>query len=120
LKYVIYSAANGSPQGLYEGDSPPSLTPNLAITDAEFDMCKTNISNFKVVSGKLVPLANQLFVSNIRKQRDSLLDASDKYMTSDFPLAPGKLDQWKAYRQALRDLTKTIDPANPVFPIPPN
>ena len=40
---------------------------------------------------------------------------------SDSPLPQEKIDEWKVYRQALRDLPSvTEDPANPVWPSIPN
>ena len=40
---------------------------------------------------------------------------------SDSPLPQEKIDEWKVYRQALRDLPSvTEDPENPNWPTPPN
>lgn len=39
-----------------------------------------------------------------RAERDSLLVETDKYMLSDFPITDEKREQYKAYRQYLRDL----------------
>ncbi len=36
-----------------------------------------------------------------RAERNSLLADSDKYITADFPTK--KLEEWKTYRQSLRD-----------------
>ncbi len=41
----------------------------------------------------------------IIEQRNALLDQSDKYVLEDFPLTPEKKAEWRAYRQALRDIT---------------
>lgn len=46
-----------------------------------------------------------------RAERDSLLVETDKYMLSDFPITDEKREQYKAYRQYLRDV-----PAQPDFP----
>lgn len=39
-----------------------------------------------------------------RAERDFLLVETDKYMLSDFPITDEKREQYKAYRQYLRDL----------------
>lgn len=39
-----------------------------------------------------------------RAERDSLLEQTDKYMIADFPITDKKREQYKAYRQYLRDL----------------
>lgn len=46
-----------------------------------------------------------------RAERDALLAQTDKYMLSDFPITDEKREQYKAYRQYLRDV-----PAQPDFP----
>lgn len=46
-----------------------------------------------------------------RAERDSLLEQTDKYMLSDFPITDEERAQYKAYRQYLRDL-----PADWSFP----
>lgn len=47
----------------------------------------------------------------IRNRRDYYLKKSDRYMTLDFPITEEKRDQWRQYRQALRDI-----PNQPGFP----
>ena len=44
--------------------------------------------------------------AQIREQRDALLVESDYYMTNDYPATEQGLISVKAYRQALRDITK--------------
>lgn len=39
-----------------------------------------------------------------RAERDNLLAQTDKYMLPDFPITDEKREQYKAYRQHLRDL----------------
>jgi hypothetical protein len=68
----------------------------------------------------IVPTKESLLAS-IRMQRDSLLSASDAMMLSDYPLPSGNTrEQWTQrvliYRQALRDMTKTCDVNDPVYP----
>ena len=53
----------------------------------------------------------------IREGRDKLLEETDWMANSDVTIT----DDWKTYRQALRDLPATTsDPANPTYPTPPN
>jgi hypothetical protein len=55
----------------------------------------------------------------LREQRNKKLTESDFMMLSDYPKED--LEEWKVYRQALRDLpTNTEDPENPNWPTPPN
>ena len=61
---------------------------------------------------------------NARAERNNLLAESDRYVVSDFPTE--KLEEWKTYRQALRDFVFPAVPVNeedvwnePVFPAKP-
>lgn len=58
-------------------------------------------------------------LGSLRVQRDMLLQTSDRYMISDYPMTPAKRAEWIAYRQRLRDLPSTVDPENPAWPKPP-
>jgi len=64
----------------------------------------------------------EVLVSRLREQRNTLLDKTDKYTVADYPHPTPEIKQaWLDYRQALRDLpTNTMDPSNPVWPIAPN
>lgn len=52
----------------------------------------------------------------IRVERDRLLGETD---WTQLPDAPVDRAAWAAYRQALRDITETVDPSNPIWPAPP-
>ena len=45
-------------------------------------------------------------LADLRARRDAELDATDAMMVSDRGLSDAALGQWKAYRQALRDITE--------------
>ena len=45
-----------------------------------------------------------------RDYRNNLLAQCDWTQSADSPLSDSKKDEWKTYRQKLRDLTKTADP----------
>lgn len=56
-------------------------------------------------------LTNTDAIKKFREERNTLLNDSDKYMTSDYPhLLEKDIQDWKEYRQALRDLPMTARP----------
>jgi hypothetical protein len=55
----------------------------------------------------------------VRERRNTLLAASDWTALSDVSLSPERREQWRAYRQALRDITDQADSFNIVWPEPP-
>jgi len=55
----------------------------------------------------------------IRSKRDILLMFSDKYMLLDYPITEEKRNDWRIYRQELRDFPATCDINNPIWPTPP-
>lgn len=58
--------------------------------------------------------------SRLRAERDRRLAATDWTQFPDAPLTDEQRDAWRDYRQALRDLTDTIqDPAAPEWPAMP-
>tara|TARA_R100000654_G_scaffold64701_1_gene92398 strand:+ start:1573 stop:2013 length:441 start_codon:yes stop_codon:yes gene_type:complete len=54
--------------------------------------------------------------SNVRMERDALLQQSDWRASSDLNLS----DDWKTYRQALRDVPAQSDPFNIIWPTAPS
>jgi len=57
-----------------------------------------------------------LDLAELRRRRDEKLTETDWMANSDVTMS----DEWRAYRQALRDLpANTTDPANPVWPTKP-
>jgi hypothetical protein len=60
---------------------------------------------------------HQFNLIQLRIKRDILLQKCDWVLVPDTPLSQEKIDEWKVYRQALRDLPTTAeDPMNPVWP----
>ncbi len=53
----------------------------------------------------------------LKHKRNGILNETDKYMLSDFPITPEQLELVKQYRQALRDFTNNdyIIPVKPDF-----
>ena len=64
---------------------------------------------------KLTPL------DELREYRNELLTECDWTVLPDSQLSAEKVTEWKAYRQALRDLpANTADPKKPTFPTMPS
>ena len=61
-------------------------------------------------------LSNKMMM---KQSRNGILNQTDKYMLSDFPITPEQLELVKQYRQALRDFTNNdyIMPVKPDFVI---
>ena len=62
-------------------------------------------------------------LNSLRQRRNSLLSSSDWTVLTDSPLTTTEKTAWKAYRQALRDITEnltTVEQVNSVeFPAKP-
>ncbi len=86
------------------------------------------IAELKVVNG-LIQLKSSSEISTqkdadnlelIRSKRNSLLSESDWTQVPDNPLTDAQRQDWAAYRQDLRDITKTYtDPLTIVWPDKP-
>ena len=50
--------------------------------------------------------SQELLAEEKRNERNTLLDATDKYMISDYPLSKEEKAKYKKYRKYLRDITK--------------
>tara|TARA_B100000927_G_scaffold191722_1_gene154645 strand:+ start:724 stop:984 length:261 start_codon:yes stop_codon:yes gene_type:complete len=62
-------------------------------------------------------LSTEWHLNVLRSKRNALLSQSDWMANSDVTMS----DDWKTYRQALRDLpANTSDPANPTWPTEPS
>ena len=55
----------------------------------------------------------------IRSERDGKLFSCDWTQLDDVPLTAEQVQQWRTYRQALRDITPQPDPFNITWPTPP-
>ena len=79
----------------------------------------------KISTAEFVALVKQELQTNslklLREERNKRLVESDWIVSiSDSPFPQEKIDEWKVYRQALRDLPTTAeDPTNPVWPTIP-
>jgi uncharacterized protein YjiS (DUF1127 family) len=57
--------------------------------------------------------------TEIRDQRNQLLNMTDWTQLTDVPFTVQQKEDWKIYRQALRDITEQIDPFNIIWPTEP-
>ena len=58
----------------------------------------------------------------VRDYRDQLLQESDYTQLPDVPLTPAQVEQWRVYRQALRDYPQQINVSEwtaPPWPVAP-
>ena len=61
------------------------------------------------------------YIGALRQMRNVLLRESDWTQFTDSPLSESKKNEWKIYRQTLRDLLNTeSDPENATFPTLPS
>ena len=101
---------------LVENLSFTTPTQKLSIVDAYVDSGKAySVKVESTTSEEQTTLTNQQW-SNIRLQRDKLLQATDWRASSDLTLS----DAWKNYRQALRDVPTQSDPFNITWPEQPS
>lgn len=101
---------------LIENLSFTTPTQKLSIVDAYVDSGKAySVKVESTTSEEQTTLTNQQW-SRIRLQRDKLLQNTDWRASSDLTLA----DDWKNYRQALRDVPTQSDPFNITWPTAPS
>ena len=69
---------------------------------------------------KVVAFEEEKEAKKVRTKRNELLDATDKELMADRGHTEEELNAWKAYRQALRDITKQSGfPFEVEFPVKP-
>lgn len=72
-------------------------------------------------NGKLIPIeppiTNNYLIAQNRQKRNKLLERSDWTQLSDVALTDPEKDQWRVYRQALRNMTEQnfIDGNFPIY-----
>ena len=75
-------------------------------------------ATYTIENGQLVPASADVMVLReqartakratvLRSQRDKALTATDKYMIPDFPISEQQREQYRTYRQYLRDLPES-------------
>jgi|Laugresbdmm110sd_1035091.scaffolds.fasta_scaffold63495_2 hypothetical protein len=74
-----------------------------------------------VIDETLKELKEQVYWTNLRSLRNKKLTECDWTQTSDAPLDLSTKEQWRVYRQLLRDLPESIvDIHNPIWPMMPS
>lgn len=102
--------------GVDEGADPNKVWFNPKTRDADTVPERPSDTHvFDPVKGRWVdPISRAERVSIAEIEREQRLRASDHHMMSD---APGDPQKWRAYRQALRDMT--FDAGDVSWPEPP-
>jgi hypothetical protein len=67
----------------------------------------------------MIDLRNNTQWNQVKTIRNQYLSESDWTQLIDSPLTEEKKQEWKVYRQALRDITLQTDPFNIVWPTKP-
>ena len=68
-----------------------------------------------------INLESESLASDVRENRNQLLNDTDKYMTFDYPISDENRDRIRKYRQELRDLTNQDGfPENVIWPEKPD
>tara|TARA_R100000234_G_C4980589_1_gene170621 strand:- start:484 stop:921 length:438 start_codon:yes stop_codon:yes gene_type:complete len=102
------------------------ITEWLATTEPDQKLTKVDVyldSGGKAYSVKIETCTDDEKAANIamqwdiiREERNEKLEATDWRASSDLTMS----DEWKNYRQALRDITTQSDPYNITWPTPPS
>ena len=121
--FVLYDS-DGAIKQIGYGEPEIQDTGDLSLLVCDLP---DDISEYKVANGVLTEKTQaEKDAENaplqwviLRKQRDQLLSSSDWTQMPDSPLTDAKKAEWATYRQQLRDLPSTADPANPTWPSKP-
>ena len=66
------------------------------------------------------PMAVEIMWNRVKMVRQSMLAQSDWTQAQDSPISESVKEQWRSFRQQLRDIPQNFsDPREVVFPIPP-
>ena len=64
----------------------------------------------ELILGSVPPI--EVSLDLLRIKRDELLKKCDFYLMPDYPISETEREQWRTYRQALRDITTSINRDN--------
>ena len=105
----------------------------FAISDNDYNQIdwfdtEQTLPSEEEVMAKVEELKAGYAMKILREARDYRLSRCDWVGVTDIQLPQEKLDEWKAYRQALRDITTTANPdydengrlINVTWPVPPS
>lgn len=116
-----------STQGFYVVGVHNNIPEDVIEVDAEkyqFLIEGASLGKKIVYKSRKLQLADQaipaLTWEQVRKQRESKLRASDWTQMPDTALSAEEVDEWRKYRQDLRNITETFDnPDKVVWPVIP-
>lgn len=99
-----------------------TLGENDKITGSYFVIGEDEVVEYQTVASKseseIQDMINQKWI-NIRSQRSIYLKESDWTQLADVALSDEKKEEWKVYRQSLRDITNFETPDNVIWPTKP-
>lgn len=127
---LIDGEPTGTPQS-FKNDIPPSSDwKYYRPTQEEYDpnyslLADKYIEDLGIVAQLVIPypqnLIDHIELTELRETRNDMLSSSDWTQLSDTNLSDDQKDEWKSYRQSLRDITDTYkNIAEVVWPISPN
>lgn len=99
-----------------------TLGENDKITGSYFVVGEDEVVEYQTIAQKseseIQEFINQQWI-NIRSQREIYLKECDWTQLSDVPLSDEKKEEWKLYRQSLRDITNYDNPYHVIWPTKP-
>lgn len=101
---------------------PPSITPLQNIVELSPLKTETGWIRNWIIKGANAEEAQHRTENqwaNIRNQRNGLLQRSDWICARSVDIGEAVPEEWKVYRQALRDITNQEDAFNILWPTPP-
>jgi len=109
--------------GFYNEEVHSKNIPDGCIKLTETEWQKAISGEYIVVNGKQVKYKktkeelDEIELMDIRRQRDLLLSKSDWTQLNDVALSTEKINEWKEYRRALRNITNYTPYIFPITPI---
>ena len=127
---LIDGEPTGTPQSFANNIPPSSDWKYYRPTQEEYDpnyslLVDKYIEDLGIVAQLVIPypqnLIDHIDLTELREARNDMLSSSDWTQLSDTNLSDDQKDEWKSYRQSLRDITDTYkNLTEVVWPISPN
>lgn len=86
-----------------------SIENQLLFPDKEIADCEQDWRGWWYKTDEVPEKPLEIKIKEIRRQRDSLLVQTDKYMITDYPISEESREKYKQYRQYLRDITLSLE-----------
>ena len=121
-KYTIHDAKTGEITGGVFGNIR-HIPPGSSYIEGFWDS-----DQYSIVDGKPLRKEDEVIARQeeedlshkLRRKRNLILSRTDWTQMPDAPLDAAKKEEWKVYRQQLRDLpANTVDPRQVEWPTPP-